>query len=149
MNWYKTALLETKNYDKSIEEHVQGVLSANLSYPVFVTVDNIIIDGVYRAIKAKLRGEPIESIVLTPEELNQASLRPKENYNGQVYTPDFSGGTEEYNVDKVVALYKGKASTLLDPGMLIDRNDQCWGTISSYEVMEMAQQQMGNMDKQV
>jgi len=149
MNWYKTALLETKNYDKSIEDHVQGVLSADLSYPVFVTVDNMIIDGVHRTIKVKLQGGPVEAIVLTPEELKQATLNPDETYNGQVYMSDFSGGAEEYSVNRVIELYKDKSSTPLDPGMLLDKNGQCWGTVSPYEVMDLAKQQMENPDELV
>jgi len=142
MNWYKIAIV-TKNYGKSIQEHVKGVLEADLSYPIFVTQEHYIIDGAHRTIKAKLMGQQVPAIVLTQEELNKTILPPEDNYTGQVYVSDFSGDKEEYAVNEIIRLYQNKPATNLNPDSLLAKNGECWGSVSPYEVMEIAQQKMG------
>ena len=136
MNWYRIAKLQTKNYNKSIQEHVKGVLEANLSCPIFVTEDHYIIDGMHRALKAIVKNKPIEAIVLTQDQMNEAVLQPNENYSGQVYMTDLSGQAEKYAVNKIIELYQSNPSTSLDPQQLLRQNIDGWSNVNPLEVLE-------------
>ena len=136
-NWYKKA----DRTNRTIERHVQDVLNADLSYPIFITENQQIVDGVHRTIKAKLIGQPVSVITLSQEELNQARLNPQNNYTGQVYAPSFDS-QEAYSVKKLIELYGNKPSSTLDPTSLLEKNQDAWGPVSMDEVIKLAQQKI-------
>ena len=140
MNWYKKA---TKDYSPDVKSHAQGVVNANLSYPILITQDGYVIDGMHRAVKAAVLNQPIQAITLSKEELDQTIATP--NSTGQTYQMQIgTGKAETYSVDKMHQLFGNKPSTGINPTTAINKNKEGWNGVDVYEVMEQAKQLLHN-----
>jgi hypothetical protein len=135
---YRIAEVISENKEDTVSGHVDDVLSANLSYPIFITSDGLIIDGMHRTLKAILEDRLINVIMISSEEIEFASLNPRDSYVGQVYISDFNGEQKEYSIDRIISLYSSNPTVTLEPDKLLKNNIDGWGGLDPYVVLEEA-----------
>ncbi len=130
MNWYKKAA-------RTIEQHVEDVVNADLDSPIFITEDNEIMDGAHRTCKAYILGQKIEAIALSQKDINKALLPKDSNYVGQIYRDD---DKNEYSITKLLELYGDRKPILMNPKDILKQSEDVWGKeINIYDIIKKAQ----------
>lgn len=130
MNWYKKA-------SRTIEQHIEDVVNADLDSPIFITEKYEIIDGAHRTCKAYILGQKIEAIILTQKDIEQALLPEDSNYVGQIYRDD---DKNEYSITKLLELYGNKKPVIMKPKDILKQSEDVWGKeINIYDIIKKAQ----------
>ena len=133
MNWYKLA-------SRTIKEHINDTVNADLSSPIFVTEDYEIIDGAHRTAKAYILNKKIKAIILTQEEINPAFLPEDSDYVGQIYRDD---DKNEYSITKLIELYGKRRPVVVDPKAVLKRSKDVWGKeIDIFDIIEEAKNEL-------
>ena len=138
MNWYKKA-------SRSIQQHIDDVVNADLHSPIFITEKYEIIDGAHRTCKAHILGQNIEAIILSQKDIDPTLLPKDSKYVGQIYRDDQKN---EYAVTELLKLYEDRKTKTINPEIILKQSADVWGKeIDIYEIIEQAKKKMNQSKK--
>ena len=117
-----------------IQSHINDIMQAELSIPIFITDNGVIIDGAHRTAKAYLYREMVKGIMVSEEELQSTLLAEDDEYEGQVYGDDLGS---YYAINKLSSICNSKQYGEFEPVRLLVNNENIWGDIKIIEVVDM------------